>query len=72
MGLPEIRQQCDELLAFFKWQHLPPHLQAISRPFGELAVEVSMRPLCGETVACLRKLLEAKDCAVRAALMVTG
>jgi hypothetical protein len=27
----------DYLMQFFAYEHLPPHLQAISKPFGELA-----------------------------------
>lgn len=62
-------QSIDEILSYFNFQHLPPHLQEISKPFYELAKEVAARePLKGETKWALRKLLEAKDCAVRAAL----
>lgn len=58
------------ILAFFKYSHLPEALQAISRPFGELAVQMAQElPNCAETSAGLRKLLEGKDCAVRAALL---
>ena len=57
------------LLNFFAFAHLPEHLQEISRPFGELADAVAARaPKSPETTVALRKLLEAKDCAVRAAL----
>lgn len=57
------------LLKFFAFDHLPPHLQEISRPFGELARVVADRaPQNPETTVALRKLLEAKDCAVRAVL----
>lgn len=57
------------LMRFFAYQHLPPNLQAISAPFGVLAEQVANRaPDNPETSACLRKLLEAKDCAVRAVL----
>ena len=57
-------------LRFFHYKHLPPHLQAISKPFHDLAIEVAERPGADgrETAAGLRKLLEAKDCIVRAAL----
>lgn len=59
----------DFLLQFFAWAHLPPHLQEISRPFGELASEiVNTLPSNPERTVALRKLLEAKDCAVRAKL----
>jgi hypothetical protein len=56
-------------LQFFAWKHLPPHLQAVSKPFGELAQKmVEDLPQNAERTAGLRKLLEAKDCAVRAVL----
>lgn len=57
------------VLNFFAYAHLPERLQAISRPFAELADEVARRaPDNPETTVALRKLLEAKDAAVRAAL----
>lgn len=59
----------DRMLQFFAYSHLPPTLQAVSRPFGELAeMIVSTLPQNAERTAALRKLLEAKDCAVRALL----
>lgn len=57
------------VLRFFSYSHLPAHLQAISRPFCDLANEVAARaPGNAETTVALRKLLEAKDAAVRASL----
>lgn len=57
------------LLQFFAYQHLPEALQVISRPFGELAAHiVATLPRNPERTTALRKLLEAKDCAVRAQL----
>ncbi|MFE7072723.1 hypothetical protein ACFU96_21835 [Streptomyces sp. NPDC057620] len=54
---------------FFAYAHLPEHLQAVSRPFQELADQmISVLPDGPELTAGLRKLLEAKDCMVRAAL----
>jgi len=48
---------------------LPEHLQVISKPFGELAnLIVETLPRNPERTVSLRKLLEAKDCAVRAQL----
>lgn len=60
-------------LKHFRFGHLPLHLQPISRPFCELALSVAEhgRPDDPETRTALRKLLEAKDCAVRAALGTT-
>jgi hypothetical protein len=57
------------VLKYFKFDHLPPHLQAVSRPFGELALKMCDElPECAELTVGLRKLLEAKDCCVRAKL----
>ena len=58
------------LLSFFEYKHLPPHLQEVSKPFCDLATSIaSMDTKHGpELTAGLRKLLEAKDCIVRAAL----
>jgi hypothetical protein len=59
-----------DILQFFEYAHLPPHLQDLSAPFNALAHKlVTELPNCAETSAMLRKLLEAKDCAVRAKLV---
>ena len=59
----------DYLLQFFAYEHLPSHLQVISKPFSVLAHElVGNLPSNPERTTALRKLLEAKDCAVRARL----
>ena len=59
-----------ELLGFFEYKHLPEKLQAVSKPFHDLAYNVaSMETKHGaELTVGLRKLLEAKDAVVRAAL----
>jgi ferritin-like protein len=54
------------LLQFFEFSHLPPKLREISEPFCKLALHISETlPHNPETTEALRKLLEAKDCAVR-------
>lgn len=58
----------EALLKFFAYEHLPAKLQEISRPFGELATDLAGKLDGPELTAGLRKLLEAKDCMVRAAL----
>lgn len=59
----------DRMLQFFSYAHLPEHLQAVSAPFCELATQiVDTLPMNPERTVALRKLLEAKDCAVRAVL----
>ena len=52
----------------FSYEHLPPHLAAVSRPFARLVEQLlAMLPDDNpEVSASLRKLVEAKDCAVRA------
>ena len=57
------------ILKFFSYEHLPEKLREVSKPFADLAYKMADElPQCAETAAGLRKLLEAKDCAVRAAL----
>jgi hypothetical protein len=59
----------EALLQFFAYDHLPARLQAVSAPFGEMAAHiVATLPRNPERTVALRKLLEAKDCAVRALL----
>lgn len=54
---------------FFTSDHLPEPLRAVARPCEQLAAEmVTALPDGPELTAGLRKLLEAKDCFVRAAL----
>ena len=61
----------DRMLQFFAYEHLPANLQEVSKPFCELARSVvATLPLNPERAAALRKLLEAKDCAVRALLYI--
>lgn len=55
------------ILEFFAYEHLPPHLKEISAPFAGLAADMLHKlPANAERTAAFRKLLEAKDCAVRA------
>lgn len=57
------------IMRYFTYAHLPERLQAVSRPIGELARAMDEGlPEGPEKSAGLRKLLEAKDCFVRAAL----
>ena len=57
----------DPILQFFAYDHLPKDLQAVSKPFYSLAISFYDKlPRNPERSMMLRKLLEAKDCAVRA------
>ena len=68
--LPEGRHPSTvKLLRWFDFGHLPPHLQAASEPFADLAMHlVDTLPDSAELTVALRKILEAKDCAVRATI----
>lgn len=57
------------IIKYFAYDHLPEKLQEVSKPIGELAMKMDQElPGCAEKSAGLRKLLEAKDCLVRANL----
>src|SRR5262245_47214420 len=59
----------EPIMQFFASAHLPERLQAVSKPFGELAQHiVTTLPRNAERSTALRKLLEGKDAAVRALL----
>jgi hypothetical protein len=63
----------DRMLKHFEFAHLPPHLQDVSVHFHDLAHHiVATVPQNAERTVALRKLLEAKDCAVRAVLEGAG
>lgn len=64
-----ILQPEEPMLQFFKFDHLPEKMKEVSRPFCDLAQSmVNNLPRNPERSAGLRKLLEAKDCAVRASI----
>lgn len=57
----------EPILQFFAYTHLPKDLQEISEPFASMALFVfNVLPRNAERTVALRKLLEAKDAAVRA------
>lgn len=73
----------EPILQFFEYSHLPGHLAMVSKPFCELAHAIARgdnNPETGglsfgcalprnpERTVALRKLLEAKDAAVRAVI----
>jgi hypothetical protein len=63
----------DRMLKWFHYEHLPTHLAEASRKFCELAQWVDADVESGpERTVALRKLLEAKDAAVRARLHPGG
>jgi hypothetical protein len=75
MGLmePSKDQHTERMLKWFAYEHLPDSLKAVSRPFSELAdVVIALCDSGPERTMALRKLLEAKDAAVRARLHPGG
>jgi hypothetical protein len=59
----------DPVLRYFHYAHLPQKLRDASSPFCDLARHiVETTPRNAERTVALRKLLEAKDAAVRAML----
>lgn len=57
------------IMKYFTYAHLPARLQSVSKNFAEIAEYVEKNlPAGPEKSVALRKLLEAKDAAVRAAL----
>lgn len=57
------------LLGYFECDHLPERLQQVAAPLRDMAYQMCVNVAAGpEITAGLRKLLEAKDCFVRAAL----
>lgn len=65
-----MRPETEQILQYFTYDHLPTHLQVVSQPVCNLAglMAADLLPDGPETTEGLRKLLEAKDCFVRAAL----
>lgn len=70
-----MNEPIEHIIQFFAYEHLPEHLQKISKPFGDMARSIVAGdgnslalPRNPERTVALRKLLEAKDAAVRAAL----
>jgi hypothetical protein len=59
-----------QLLRWFEYEHLPTELGVVSMQFHHLAHELADRLRDGpELTTALRKLLEAKDAAVRQAIL---
>jgi hypothetical protein len=63
----------DRMLKWFKFDHLPEHLKEVSSHYAEVArITASLCEPGPERTVALRKLLEAKDAAVRAKLNPGG
>lgn len=63
----------DRMMKWFEYGHLPDNLQQVSSAFHALAENITQATEAGpERTVALRKLLEAKDAAVRARLHPGG
>jgi hypothetical protein len=65
---PKLHPAVVEALRFFEYRHLPEELQTISAPFYILAYDMARQLDGPQLTNGLQRLLEAKDCMVRAAL----
>ena len=62
-------EKVPDIMKYFEYKHLPEHLQMVSKSFYVMADMVCRKiPASAERSAGLRKILEAKDCIVRASL----
>ena len=67
-----MNRKASPIIRYFEYKHLPEHLQLVSSGFAALAADLDDRlPDGPEKSVALRKLLESKDAAVRAALDLT-
>lgn len=63
----------ERMVKWFAYAHLPPHLQEVSKQFHGIACNIAEQIQPGpERTVALRKLLEAKDAAVRAVVSPGG
>lgn len=66
---PTYAARMDKVDSLFRYSHLPSHLQEHSKPFYELAMQLTdTLPSSAEYTLALRKLWEAKNLAVFAAV----
>lgn len=58
-------QRMDKVTSLFRYEHLPKHLQEVSKPFYDMAVHLTENLLpSAEVTLAIRKLWEAKNLAV--------
>jgi hypothetical protein len=70
VNIPDRHPATQHIVRFFHYEHVvPDDMRAVSKMFHDLAERiVESVPDGPELTTCLRKLLEAKDCGVRALL----
>lgn len=70
LSMTKLHPNVQHLLNLFEYEHLPQYLQSVSKPFSDMAHQMSNSLHGGpELTVGLRKLLEAKDCMVRQAVI---
>lgn len=69
VGVPPATPSQEHIEQFFEYSHLPVELRVVAKTFADVArIVIETLPRNPERTVCLRKLLEAKDAAVRARL----
>lgn len=59
----------EEISKYFSYEHLPPHLQNVSRPLCEVARQLhDLVPAGPQKDIAMQKIMEAKDAVVRQCL----
>ena len=67
MNMPNDGGTGDRMMKWLSYAQLPQHLQVVSKPYWDLGILIcNAIPAGPERTVALRKLVESKDCAVRA------
>lgn len=67
--MPPVATSGEPMMRYFTYSHLPGALQDVSKLFHACALAITINlPRSAERTVALRKLLEAKDAAVRCAV----
>lgn len=70
---PQAEKPAERMMKWFEFKHLPEKLQGVSAQFWNVACSLCAMVEPGpERTVALRKLLESKDAAVRAAVSPGG
>jgi len=65
--MPHVGPSGDRMMKWLSYHHLPPELQECVKAYRELGESICAAiPAGPERTVALRKLVESKDCAVRA------
>ena len=70
--IPVLSASPEHISQFFAYADLPPASRVLARPYADLAAFLQTLPRNPERTVALRKLLESRDAAFRAAVAVDG